>query len=104
MARTCVRSSAPIRGSPRKARETVDEATLSRWAISTIRTVWICFRGIFFGSSERLAREDWLAIYSAAQRYAQQTAAGKPHVVSTAVVQINDYGEYAINSWVITND
>jgi len=31
-------------------------------------------------------------------------AAGKPHVVSTAVVQINDYGEYAINSWVITND
>jgi len=31
-------------------------------------------------------------------------AEGKPHVVSTAVVQINDYGEYAINSWVITND
>lgn len=29
--------------------------------------------------------------------------AGNPHVVSTAIVQVNDYGEYAVNSWVISN-
>ena len=25
---------------------------------------------------------------------------GKPYVVSVAIVQVNDYGEYAVNSWV----
>ncbi|MEI7546604.1 MAG: hypothetical protein WCK21_00895 [Actinomycetota bacterium] len=30
-------------------------------------------------------------------------AAGVPHVISTAIVQVNDYGEYSINSWVVTN-
>jgi hypothetical protein len=30
-------------------------------------------------------------------------SAGSPYIVSVAIVQVNDYGEYAINSWV-TND
>lgn len=30
------------------------------------------------------------------------TTAGSPRVVSTAVVQINDYGEYVVNSWEIS--
>ena len=30
------------------------------------------------------------------------TTTGSPRVVSTAVVQINDYGEYVVNSWEIS--
>ena len=31
------------------------------------------------------------------------TNASKPRVVSTALVQINDYGEYVINAWEISS-
>jgi len=33
-----------------------------------------------------------------------RTTAGSPQVVSTAIVQINDYGEYVVNAWEISID
>lgn len=33
-----------------------------------------------------------------------RTTEGSPHVVSTAIVQINDYGEYVVNAWEISID
>jgi hypothetical protein len=47
---TRCRISALIRGSPRKARETVEEATPSFWAISAIRVVRICCTSILLVS------------------------------------------------------
>jgi hypothetical protein len=33
-----------------------------------------------------------------------RTTAGSPQVISTAIVQINDYGEYVVNAWEISID
>ena len=33
-----------------------------------------------------------------------ETTAVSPQVISTAIVQINDYGEYVVNAWEISID
>jgi len=72
---------AEAREAARKARDIVEEATRKRCAISAIRTVCICFFGIFLRSACDVVNNGVRNFHPDAQRYAQQRWPNEPMTV-----------------------